>query len=119
MPEEQANDGELVVETTIDQTPSYQPPATTNINGEISEHQETDFVVSDANLRPFLVPAPTAVTRFRHNCGCGGGKWVCWCIWIWIFAMILPPVAVAMDRGFVGEFWLNIVLTLLGYFPGT
>ncbi|MGL9774723.1 MAG: YqaE/Pmp3 family membrane protein [Sodalis sp. (in: enterobacteria)] len=35
-----------------------------------------------------------------------------------IFAILLPPVGVFMEVGFRGAFWLNILLTLLGYIPG-
>jgi len=35
-----------------------------------------------------------------------------------IFAILLPPVGVFMKVGFGGAFWLNILLTLLGYIPG-
>ena len=35
-----------------------------------------------------------------------------------IFAILLPPVGVFMQVGFGGTFWLNILLTLLGYIPG-
>ena len=35
-----------------------------------------------------------------------------------IFAIILPPVGVFMEVGLTGAFWLNILLTLLGYLPG-
>jgi uncharacterized membrane protein YqaE (UPF0057 family) len=35
-----------------------------------------------------------------------------------IFAILLPPVGVFMEVGFKGHFWLNILLTLLGYVPG-
>jgi uncharacterized membrane protein YqaE (UPF0057 family) len=35
-----------------------------------------------------------------------------------IFAILLPPVGVFMQVGFAGAFWLNILLTLLGYIPG-
>ncbi|UAW99877.1 YqaE/Pmp3 family membrane protein [Halopseudomonas nanhaiensis] len=35
-----------------------------------------------------------------------------------IFAIILPPVGVFLQVGFSGAFWLNILLTLLGYVPG-
>ncbi|EGH05905.1 hypothetical protein PSYAE_28878 [Pseudomonas amygdali pv. aesculi str. 0893_23] len=34
-----------------------------------------------------------------------------------IFAILLPPVGVFMQVGFAGVFWLNILLTLLGYIP--
>ncbi|AIS19210.1 YqaE/Pmp3 family membrane protein [Pseudomonas rhizosphaerae] len=36
----------------------------------------------------------------------------------YIFAILLPPVGVFMQVGFGGAFWLNIILTLLGYIPG-
>jgi uncharacterized membrane protein YqaE (UPF0057 family) len=35
-----------------------------------------------------------------------------------ILAIILPPVGVFLQVGFSGHFWLNILLTLLGYIPG-
>ncbi len=35
-----------------------------------------------------------------------------------ILAIILPPVGVFLQVGFGGHFWLNILLTLLGYVPG-
>lgn len=35
-----------------------------------------------------------------------------------IFAIILPPLGVFLEVGVKGHFWLNIVLTLLGYIPG-
>ena len=35
-----------------------------------------------------------------------------------LFAILLPPVGVAMQVGFSGQFWINVILTLLGYFPG-
>lgn len=35
-----------------------------------------------------------------------------------ILAVILPPLGVFLQVGFGMHFWLNIVLTLLGYIPG-
>ena len=35
-----------------------------------------------------------------------------------IFSVILPPVGVFFQVGFGLHFWLNILLTLLGYIPG-
>lgn len=35
-----------------------------------------------------------------------------------ILALILPPLGVFMQVGFGKHFWINILLTLLGYFPG-
>jgi uncharacterized membrane protein YqaE (UPF0057 family) len=35
-----------------------------------------------------------------------------------IIAIILPPLGVFLQVGIGGHFWLNILLTLLGYIPG-
>jgi len=35
-----------------------------------------------------------------------------------LFAILLPPLGVFLEVGFKGHFWLNILLTLLGYIPG-
>lgn len=35
-----------------------------------------------------------------------------------LFAIFLPPVGVFLQVGLGGHFWLNILLTLFGYFPG-
>lgn len=35
-----------------------------------------------------------------------------------ILAIILPPVGVFLQVGFSGAFFLNILLTILGYIPG-
>jgi uncharacterized membrane protein YqaE (UPF0057 family) len=35
-----------------------------------------------------------------------------------LIAVILPPVGVLLEVGFGKHFWLNVLLTLLGYFPG-
>lgn len=35
-----------------------------------------------------------------------------------ILAIILPPVGVFLQVGIGMHFWINIVLTLLGYVPG-
>lgn len=35
-----------------------------------------------------------------------------------IISIILPPVGVFLKVGLGGQFWLNILLTLLGYIPG-
>jgi uncharacterized membrane protein YqaE (UPF0057 family) len=35
-----------------------------------------------------------------------------------ILAILLPPVAVFLTVGLGGQFWINILLTLLGYIPG-
>lgn len=33
-------------------------------------------------------------------------------------AILLPPVGVLLTAGVGGQFWLSILLTLLGYVPG-
>jgi uncharacterized membrane protein YqaE (UPF0057 family) len=36
-----------------------------------------------------------------------------------VLAIVLcPPLAVYMERGRGSEFWVNVVMTLLGYVPG-
>lgn len=35
-----------------------------------------------------------------------------------IFAILLPPVGVLLTVGLGMHFWLNILLTILGYIPG-
>jgi uncharacterized membrane protein YqaE (UPF0057 family) len=35
-----------------------------------------------------------------------------------IFSILLPPLGVFLQVGIGGAFWLNILLTILGYIPG-
>lgn len=35
-----------------------------------------------------------------------------------ILAILLPPVGVFMEVGLTVHFWINILLTILGYVPG-
>jgi uncharacterized membrane protein YqaE (UPF0057 family) len=35
-----------------------------------------------------------------------------------LLAILLPPVGVLLQVGFGLHFWLNILLTLMGYIPG-
>lgn len=35
-----------------------------------------------------------------------------------ILAILLPPLGVLLQVGLGAQFWLNILLTLLGYIPG-
>ncbi|WP_349369185.1 YqaE/Pmp3 family membrane protein [Salinarimonas sp.] len=35
-----------------------------------------------------------------------------------LIAILLPPLGVFLQVGFRGPFWLNILLTILGYIPG-
>jgi uncharacterized membrane protein YqaE (UPF0057 family) len=35
-----------------------------------------------------------------------------------IFAIIFPPLGVLLEVGLTKHFWINILLTLLGFIPG-
>lgn len=35
-----------------------------------------------------------------------------------LLAIVLPPVGVLMEVGFTKHFFINVLLTLLGYLPG-
>lgn len=35
-----------------------------------------------------------------------------------LLSILLPPLGVFLQVGVGGQFWLNILLTLLGYIPG-
>lgn len=35
-----------------------------------------------------------------------------------ILSLILPPLGVAMEVGISKQFWINCLLTLLGFLPG-
>ncbi|MDB5969553.1 MAG: YqaE/Pmp3 family rane protein [Hydrocarboniphaga sp.] len=35
-----------------------------------------------------------------------------------IFSILLPPLGVFLQVGIGAQFWINILLTLLGYIPG-
>jgi uncharacterized membrane protein YqaE (UPF0057 family) len=35
-----------------------------------------------------------------------------------VLAILLPPLGVFLQVGFGAQFWINILLTLLGYLPG-
>ncbi|MEM5518780.1 YqaE/Pmp3 family membrane protein [Henriciella sp. AS95] len=35
-----------------------------------------------------------------------------------IFSVLIPPLGVFLQVGIGAQFWLNILLTLLGYIPG-
>ncbi len=35
-----------------------------------------------------------------------------------LISVVLPPVGVFLEVGLGKHFWINILLTLLGYFPG-
>lgn len=35
-----------------------------------------------------------------------------------ILSVILPPLGVFLQEGLHKQFWINIILTLLGYIPG-
>lgn len=35
-----------------------------------------------------------------------------------ILAIFVPPLAVALEKGLSSDFWINLLLTLLGGIPG-
>ncbi len=35
-----------------------------------------------------------------------------------VFAILFPPLGVALEVGLNRDFWINVVLTLLGFIPG-
>jgi uncharacterized membrane protein YqaE (UPF0057 family) len=35
-----------------------------------------------------------------------------------ILSILIPPLGVFLQVGLGGQFWLNVLLTLLGYIPG-
>ncbi len=35
-----------------------------------------------------------------------------------VLSILLPPLGVALEVGLTRHFWLNLLLTLLGYIPG-
>lgn len=35
-----------------------------------------------------------------------------------LVAILLPPLGVALETGISKSFWINVVLTILGYLPG-
>ncbi len=35
-----------------------------------------------------------------------------------LLSVLLPPIGVAMEVGITKHFWINVVLTILGYVPG-
>lgn len=38
--------------------------------------------------------------------------------WRIVVSIILPPLGVFWQVGLTGQFWLNVLLTILGYIPG-
>ena len=55
------------------------------------------------------VATTPAITKKRY----GGSD-----IILFILAIFVPPLAVFLDRGFKIDFWINILLTILAWFPG-
>ena len=35
-----------------------------------------------------------------------------------VLSIIIPPLGVYLQVGLTGQFWLNVLLTILGYVPG-
>ncbi|KDQ22340.1 hypothetical protein PLEOSDRAFT_1114548 [Pleurotus ostreatus PC15] len=41
-----------------------------------------------------------------------------WDVLLYFVAIFLPPVAVFFKRGILADFWINLLLCLLGWIPG-
>lgn len=59
------------------------------------------------------MPAPTSVFKVEAQHGDARMDFV-----RILIAILLPPLGVFLQVGIGGAFWLNILLTLLGYIPG-
>jgi uncharacterized membrane protein YqaE (UPF0057 family) len=35
-----------------------------------------------------------------------------------LLAILLPPIGVFLEVGLTAQFWINVILTLIGYIPG-
>jgi uncharacterized membrane protein YqaE (UPF0057 family) len=42
-----------------------------------------------------------------------------WTLVLILLALLLPPLAVFLIAGLGRDFWINLILTLLGWLPGT
>jgi uncharacterized membrane protein YqaE (UPF0057 family) len=42
-----------------------------------------------------------------------------WTVILVILAIVLPPLAAFLMKGLGRDFWINLILTLLGWLPGT
>lgn len=42
-----------------------------------------------------------------------------WTLVLIILAILLPPLAVFLIAGLGRDFWINLILTLMGWLPGT
>jgi uncharacterized membrane protein YqaE (UPF0057 family) len=61
-----------------------------------------------------IAETPPAVFRFAHRTG----KVRVMDVIRILLAIVLPPVGVFLQVGIGLHFWINILLTLLGYVPG-
>ncbi|KAF8984739.1 hypothetical protein BDQ17DRAFT_268589 [Cyathus striatus] len=41
-----------------------------------------------------------------------------WDVFLYFLAIVLPPLAVFFKRGLKADFWINILLSILGWIPG-
>jgi uncharacterized membrane protein YqaE (UPF0057 family) len=63
---------------------------------------------------PFLLHRPS---RYRGAPGLDRRSWLMDLLRI-VLAILLPPLGVFLQVGIGLQFWINILLTLLGYIPG-
>ncbi|KAK7019113.1 UPF0057-domain-containing protein [Favolaschia claudopus] len=41
-----------------------------------------------------------------------------WNVFLYLLAILIPPASVFIKRGVLADFWINILLTILGWIPG-
>jgi len=74
----------------------------------LSTHEDGCACPDDETLA--VIPAPAGSRKLREG-------WKMDLIRI-LLAILLPPLGVFLQVGIGPQFWLNILLTLLGYIPG-
>ncbi len=62
------------------------------------------------NLSSFQTGLNQVVNRLKHLSGSG--------IALIVLSLIAPPIAVLIKVGLSVHFWINVFLTVLGFFPG-
>ncbi len=70
---------------------------------------------------PLLTPSALATTRVGQRSRYRGqtdGRKVSMDVLRIIIAILLPPLGVFLQVGIGKHFWINILLTILGYIPG-
>ncbi len=73
-----------------------------------NDHMNRKFIKKE--VKSIVKNAKTSNKQFKAE---GGSNLI-----YLILAFLIPPLAVLLDEGFIGAFWLNILLTLLFVIPG-